>query len=313
MEYLPHYSVLNREAVDYLVENAKDGDWFSDLTFGAGGHTFALLQRNGKFNVLSFDQDPEAYKNGLELIEKNKVGDRIKFANTNFRNFDDVVKEKFGENFEGFIGVVVDLGVSSHHFDKSERGFSFRFEGPLDMRMDTENNELTAEIVVNEYDEDKLFEIIKTYGEERFTRRIVQNILEERKKERITTTKQMENICFHSYPKNMRHGGIHPATRTFQALRIEVNQELQVLTDVLSQLIKWLRPGGRIAAISFHSLEDRIVKHAYKGFTKEDKNLEILTKKPVLATQEELSENSRSRSAKMRVLQRKLDKTEEKG
>lgn len=313
MEYLPHYSVLNKEAVDYLVENASDGDWFSDLTFGAGGHTFALLQRDDSFKVMSFDQDPEAFKNGSELIAKNKVQDRVKFVNTNFRNFDESVKEQFGEDFEGFMGVVVDLGVSSHHFDKSERGFSFRFDGPLDMRMDTENNPVTAEEIVNEYDEDDLFRIIKEYGEERFTRRIVHNILEKRKEQRITTTKELENIIFHSYPKNMRHGGIHPATRTFQALRIEVNQELQVLSDVLAQLINWLRPGGRIAAISFHSLEDRIVKHAYKAFAKENKNLEILTKKPVLASADELSENSRSRSAKMRVLQRKLDKTDEKG
>lgn len=296
-----------------MMEYASEGDWFSDLTFGAGGHTFAILQRDDSYKVLSFDQDPEAYKNGLELIEKNNVGERIKFANTNFRNFDQTVLEKFGEDFEGFRGIVVDLGVSSHHFDKSERGFSFRFEGPLDMRMDTENNPLTAEEVVNEYDEEDLFRIIKEYGEERFTRRIVQNILEKRKEQRITTTKELENIIFHSYPKNMRHGGIHPATRTFQALRIEVNKELDVLTDVLSQLIKWLKPGGRISAISFHSLEDRIVKHAFKGFAKENKNLEILTKKPVLASEEELSENSRSRSAKMRVLQRRLDKTEEKG
>ena len=296
-----------------MMEYASEGDWFSDLTFGAGGHTFAILQRSESYRVLSFDQDPEAYKNGLELIEKNKVGERVKFANTNFRNFDQIVLEKFGEDFEGFRGIVVDLGVSSHHFDKSERGFSFRFDGPLDMRMDTEKNPLTAEEIVNEYDEEDLFRIIKEYGEERFTKRIVQNILEKRKDERITTTKELENLIFHSYPKNMRHSGIHPATRTFQALRIEVNKELDVLTDVLSQLIKWLRPGGRISAISFHSLEDRIVKHAFKAFAKEDKNLEILTKKPILASEEELQENTRSRSAKMRVLQRKLDKTEEKG
>jgi len=313
LEYLPHYSVLNKEAVDYLVENANDGDWFSDLTFGAGGHTFAILQRSDSFKVMSFDQDPEAFKNGSELIAKNNVQERVKFVNTNFRNFDESVKEQFGEDFEGFMGVVVDLGVSSHHFDKSERGFSFRFDGPLDMRMDTENNPVTAEEIVNEYDEDELFRIIKEYGEERFTRRIVQNILEKRKEQKITTTKELENIIFHSYPKNMRHGGIHPATRTFQALRIEVNQELQVLSDVLAQLINWLKPGGRIAAISFHSLEDRIVKHAFKAFAKENKNLEILTKKPLLASADELSENSRSRSAKMRVLQRKLDKIDEKG
>jgi 16S rRNA (cytosine1402-N4)-methyltransferase len=295
------------------MEYASEGDWFSDLTFGAGGHTFAILQRSETYRVLSFDQDPEAYKNGLELLEKNKIVERVKFANTNFKNFDQTVLEKFGEDFEGFRGIVVDLGVSSHHFDKSERGFSFRFDGPLDMRMDTEKNPLTAEEIVNEYYEEDLFRIIKEYGEERFTKRIVQNILEKRKDGRITTTKELENLIFHSYPKNMRHSGIHPATRTFQALRIEVNKELDVLTDVLSQLIKWLRPGGRISAISFHSLEDRIVKHAFKAFAKEDKNLEILTKKPILASEKELQENTRSRSAKMRVLQRKLDKTEEKG
>lgn len=296
-----------------MVEHYQKGDWFSDLTFGAGGHTLRLLDFDSCSSVFSFDQDPEAYENGLKLLKERNLIDRVKFANTNFVNFSAAVEKEMGPDFPGFRGVIMDLGVSSHHFDKSERGFSFRFDGPLDMRMDTVNNPNTAEIIVNEYDEEQLYEIIKTFGEERFTGRIVRNILEARDKERISTTKQLENIIFHAYPKNMRHSHIHPATRTFQALRIEVNRELEVLTDVLSQIIDKLLPGGRIAAISFHSLEDRIVKHAFKGFAKERDDLQILTKKPIMATEEELKENSRSRSAKMRILQRKLDKTEEKG
>lgn len=200
----------------------------------------------------------------------------------------------------------MDLGVSSHQFDKMERGFSFRADAPLDMRMNYSDSRIpTAADLLNTLTEKEIADLIFNYGEERLSRKIAARIVELRQKEKIHSTGQVEDICFHAYPAKDRHGKLHPATRTFQALRIAVNEELKVLENTLPKLLPYLAEGGVIAVISFHSLEDRIVKHTFKEIVeKKDFPAIILTKKPLTATEEELSENSRSRSAKLRILQR---------
>lgn len=269
-----------------------------DLTFGAGGHSFSFLEEFENASVTSFDQDPDALKNGEERIQSSEYKERIQLINSNFC----LLNEQFPEK-QIFDGVLLDAGVSSHQFDSGERGFSFRFEGPLDMRMDPTQGETAADLC-NNLPFDDLFELIKTYGEERFAKIIAKNIVEKRQEKPLETTKDLEDICFHSYPKSQRHGKIHPATKTFQALRIRVNRELDVLFDVISQVIPRLNLGGIFMVISFHSLEDRIVKHAFKNWKNDDFPVEILTKKPILPSSEEIFENSRSRSAKLRVLRR---------
>lgn len=311
MSYTKHYSVLKKECIDNLTENVKPGEtsYFADLTFGGGGHSFELLYTNSLFQVRSTDQDPDALKNGQARIQEEKMQDRIRLFNTNFMHFPQIAREKCPEVFEkagGFQGILLDLGVSSHHFDEAGRGFSFRFEGPLDMRMNYESSEfLTAEEIINTYREEKLIKIFTDYGEEKFARKIAAKICEERKTKPITTTKELENIVFHCYPKEQRYGKTNPSTRVFQALRLEVNRELEVLTETITQLIPLLKMGGRLAIISFHSLEDRIVKNLFKEASESTElPVRILTKKPIVPSEEEILNNSRSRSAKLRVLER---------
>ncbi len=310
MSYTKHYSVLKKECIDTLTENAPKGEiaYFADLTFGGGGHSFEFLYRDPLFQVRSTDQDPDALKNGEARILNEKMSGRIKLFNTNFVRFPGIAIESCPEVFEkgGFQGILLDLGVSSHHFDEAGRGFSFRFDGPLDMRMNyTSDAFLTAEEIVNEYREEKLFKIFTEYGEEKYAKRIAAKIVEERKAKRISTTKDLENIIFHCYPKEQRHGKTNPSTRVFQALRLEVNRELEVLTDTITHLIPLLKIGGRLAIISFHSLEDRIVKNLFKDASESTElPVHILTKKPIVPSEEEIFDNSRSRSAKLRVLER---------
>ncbi len=308
MDYKKHYSVLKKECIDYLTQNANESEVsiFADLTFGGGGHTFALKDFSPNSIVFSCDQDPDALKNGYERIKNENAQDKIHLLDTNFVNFPEIINEKYENYFGKFDGILLDLGVSSHHFDSAERGFSFRFDGPLDMRMDYDNpNILTAKDILNKYSERDLEKIFREYGEERYSKKIARRICEVREKEEISTTKDLENILFHCYPKEDRHGKTNPSTRVFQALRIEVNQELEVITNVISQLFPMLKIGGRLAIISFHSLEDRIVKNEFKKLTmQKDIFAEILTKKPILPSEQEILENSRSRSAKLRVIER---------
>lgn len=317
MSYTSHYSVLKKECLDNLcekVDSASGTHYFADLTFGGGGHSFEFLYRNKNFKVISTDQDPDALKNGNERILKENMSDRISLINTNFVHFPEIIKEKNPEVFKdgGFQGILLDLGVSSHHFDEGSRGFSFRFEAPLDMRMNYESDEFqTAEEIVNTYREEHLAKIFWEYGEEKYSRKIAAKIVEVRKTTPIKTTKDLENIIFHCYPKDLRHGKTNPSTRVFQALRLEVNQELEVLTEVISQLIPLLKMGGRLAIISFHSLEDRIVKNIFKEFSiSETYPVELITKKPIIPSDEEILNNSRSRSAKLRVIERIESKKE---
>lgn len=309
--YTQHYSVLKEECISFLTENASSEgrNYYADLTFGGGGHSFALLESASNAFVFSTDQDPDALANGRSRIEAHPDGERLSLLATNFESFPDIIAEKYSEEIErfgGFQGIMMDLGVSSHHFDEGRRGFSFRYDAPLDMRMNCSDPSIkTAADLVNEMPVEDLEDLIRGYSEEQFAKQIAQNIVKQRAISPIQTTKDLEDVIFHSYPKKMRFGKVSPSTKTFQALRIAVNRELDVLENTIARLFPLLRPGGRLAIISFHSLEDRIVKREYKNISDNDNFLcRILTKKPIVPTERELSENSRSRSAKLRVIER---------
>lgn len=303
-DYSEHYSVMNRDILQYLHDNfqTEDSLIIADLTFGAGGHTIKMAEEFPQAKIISFDQDPEAYENGKKLIASKGFQDRVELIFSNFEDFSlqDEVKDK------QFNLIMMDLGVSSHHFDDEKRGFSFRFDADLDMRMNiSDESTYTAAELVNNLKEEELADLIYEYGEERYSRRIAARIVEKRKAESIIKTSQLEEICFTAYPAKERHKRIHPATKTFQALRIAVNRELEVLENTLPKLFDYLAENGLLAAISFHSLEDRIVKHTYKEIFQSYKNTaKIITKKPQLPSEEEIKENPRSRSAKLRVLQK---------
>lgn len=305
-EYLSHYSVMLTECLDALKLGAKESGSlnFADLTFGAGGHTFALSDQVDGSIVYSVDQDPDALKNGQAEIDRRGKNQTINLLSMNFECFPAWAKEKGLER--KFAGILMDLGVSSHQFDKMERGFSFRADAPLDMRMNYHDRGTpTAADLLNSLPEKEIADLIFNFGEERLSRKIASRICEFRQKKKFETTGELEDICFHAYPPKDRHGKTHPATRTFQALRIAVNEELRVLERTLPPLLDLLADGGTLAVISFHSLEDRIVKHTFKDILeKQEIPVTILTKKPITATDEELSENSRSRSAKLRIIQR---------
>jgi 16S rRNA (cytosine1402-N4)-methyltransferase len=305
-EYLSHYSVMLKECLKALELGSRSSGSkiFADLTFGAGGHTFALSDQVSGSIVYSTDQDPDALKNGQENIRlKGKEG-KVILLPMNFQEFPQWCEKN--QMHGRLAGILMDLGVSSHQFDKMERGFSFRADAPLDMRMNYGDSAIpTAADLLNTLSEKEIADLIFAYGEERLSRKIAARIVELREKEKIVTTGQIEDICFHAYPPKDRHGKTHPATRTFQALRIAVNEELTVLENTLPKLLPFLADGGVLAVISFHSLEDRIVKHTFKEIVeKKEFSAIILTKKPLTATEEELLQNSRSRSAKLRLLQR---------
>jgi 16S rRNA (cytosine1402-N4)-methyltransferase len=305
-DYLAHYSVLLEECLSALEVGAKASGslQFADLTFGAGGHTFAISDLFVGSTVYSTDQDPDALKNGQENIKKKLKEDQVHLLAMNFQEFPAWCEKN--KMHAKFAGILMDLGVSSHQFDKMERGFSFRANAPLDMRMNYgDRNIPTAADLLNTLSEKEIADLIFNYGEERLSRKIAARIVELRQKEKISSTGQIEDICFHAYPAKDRHGKTHPATRTFQALRIAVNEELTVLESTLPKLMPYLADGGVLAVISFHSLEDRIVKHTFKEISEKGPLFGcILTKKPLTASEAELAENSRSRSAKLRVLQK---------
>ncbi|MFP5492290.1 MAG: 16S rRNA (cytosine(1402)-N(4))-methyltransferase RsmH [Bacteriovoracia bacterium] len=303
--YLPHVSVLLEECLHALSVGAEGvgKPLFADLTFGGGGHSSEILRRNPTARLIAFDRDPDAIKNGQKLLEQNGWADRAKLVHANF----DQLADWFKTNQPGlFNGVLADLGVSSHQFDAGERGFSFRSDAPLDMRMDTSDDSIeTAADLVNSLPEEDLANLIFKYGEERLSRRIAARICEKRKERPYRTTGELEEACFLSYPPQQRHRGAHPATRTFQALRIAVNDELGSLERMLAGLPELLAEGGTAAIISFHSLEDRIVKHTYKEIVAKSENrVTILTKKPIVPSAREVDSNPRARSAKLRVMRR---------
>lgn len=305
-EYKAHYSVMRDDITKQLSE---ENGLYADLTFGAGGHTLVLADLPGA-QVLSFDQDPDALKNGLELLNAKNIKN-VELIDANFEKFEehaDIFLKK--HNREGFNGVVMDLGVSSHHFDEAIRGFSFRHDAPLDMRMNPRAG-LSAAEILNTYEEDDIAQVIWEYGEEKLSRKIARLIVSRRKTAPIETTLELAEIVRDCYPAAKKFGKIHPATKTFQALRIAVNRELDVLIDTLPRVAKKLVMNGRFVVISFHSLEDRLAKTVFKELEQRTElPLYQTSKKPLLPSPREIFENSRSRSAKMRVLERISHKRE---
>ena len=278
-----HQPVMLSEALDLL--NVQPGGVYVDATFGGGGHTRGIVERGGQ--VLALDQDPDAHKRAERL-----GGVAIRFVKANFRDLEAVLASQGSPPVNG---ILADLGVSSFHFDDPARGFSYQQEGPLDMRMGDSGP--TAAEIVNTLPEEELANIIWRYGEERQSRRIARAIVAARAQAPIETTTQLAEIIRRAV--GFRKAG-HPARRTFQALRIYVNDELGALTELLEAAGRVLAPGGRLVVISFHSLEDRIVKH----FLRDDPRFQVLTKKPLVASAAEQEKNPRSRSAKLRAGER---------
>jgi 16S rRNA (cytosine1402-N4)-methyltransferase len=304
--YLPHQSVLAQECLNLLSQSnfgLQSEFWMVDCTFGAGGHSQLFLQAHPNLKILAIDQDKQAIQNGQKLIQDNKLENRLLLRHGNFEDIEAIAQAELSG--KKVLIILADIGVSSHHFDDAERGFSYRNDGPLDMRMN-QNQEITAEEVINNGSEDELVEIFEKYGEEPFAKKIAKMIISKRTTKLIKTTAELEEICFLAYPPAMRHRHKHPALRVFQALRLYVNQELEVLERALPKWFNILSAGGRLGVISFHSLEDRIVKHTFLKWSKElwSDKVKILTKKPIISSEHEKIHNPRSRSAKLRVVEK---------
>ena len=301
-----HASVLLAETIELLAPMPEEV--FVDATLGLGGHTKALLETEATLRVIGIDQDAEAMVMAKQRLAA--FGDRVEFRQGNFADI-----RKFVDKADG---ILADLGVSSLQFDSGSRGFSFRFDAPLDMRMDAEGDDETAAELLERLPQDEIANLIYRYGEERFSRRIARRIVERRNSgSPVKTTKELAELVERSVPRKPKDK-IHPATKTFQALRIAVNRELEVLEGFLKDAIDLLRPNGRLAIISFHSLEDRMVKQAFLKASGKcqcppripqclcgaKREVEILTKKPITAGEEELDLNPRSRSAKLRAVRK---------
>lgn len=305
-----HVSIM----LDEVIENLKikpDGCYL-DGTLGGGGHSFHICERLGEGGrLIGIDQDADAIKAAEKRLEPFK--DRVDIVRSNYVEFDRVMDRLGVEKADG---ILLDLGVSSYQLDEAERGFSYREDAPLDMRMD-QRQEKTAKDIVNGYSRQELFRIIRDYGEDRFAQNIAKHITEVRERKPIETTGELAQIVKEAIPAKFRTGG-HPAKQTFQAVRIELNCELDVLKDSVGRMIDRLSPGGRLCIITFHSLEDRIVKNCFRecenpcicppGFPvcvcgRRSKG-KAVTRKPILPSQEEQESNSRSKSAKLRVFER---------
>jgi 16S rRNA (cytosine1402-N4)-methyltransferase len=291
-----HIAVMTREVIDAL--RPKPGGRYIDGTLGAGTHTASLLEASvPDGRVLSLDVDPAALARGRERF--SSAGDRWVGADVNFRHLARIAEEN---GFSPCDGILLDLGVSSDELSDASKGLSFQKEGPLDMRLGPNANDdgLTAGDIVNSWTRDEIERVIREYGEERYSGKIADGIVRARKAARLVGTLDLASVIRSSVPRTYERGRIHPATRTFQALRIAVNDELNSLRDAIAAAADTLAPGGRIAIISFHSLEDRIVKQAFKG----SEILTPVTKRPLVPTDEEVEKNPRSRSAKLRVAEK---------
>ena len=305
-----HKPVMLEQCINGL--NIKKDGIYVDGTLGGAGHSKEILKRlSNKGLLIGIDRDEDALNAAKENLKEFQ---NVIYVHNNHDNIKEILEELKIDNVDG---ILLDLGVSSYQLDERNRGFSYLGENELDMRMD-KLQKLTAKEVVNEYKEEDLANVIYKYGEERFSRQIAKNICKQRKEKEIKTTKELVDIIEKSIPKKFQNDG-HPAKRTFQAIRIEVNNEIKPLYNTVLNSIDCLKPGGRLAIITFHSLEDRTVKNAYieaKGKCTCPKDLpycvcgakslgEIITKKPIIATDEEIKENSRSKSAKLRIFERK--------
>ena len=306
-----HKSVLLFETIDNL--NIKPDGIYVDGTLGGGGHSFQILKRLGDGGrLIGIDQDEDALKAAGERLAIFE--DKVTTVRSNYCHMKQVLHDL---GIEKVSGIVLDLGVSSYQLDEPERGFTYREDVPLDMRMDRRNPK-TAKNIVNEYSEMDLFRIIRDFGEDKFAKNIAKHIVAAREKKEIETTGELIEIIKAAIPAKVRATGGHPAKKTFQAIRIELNQELEVLQNSLDEMIDLLEDGGRICIITFHSLEDRIVKTIYK--TNENPCIcpshfpvcvcgkkpkgKVITRKPIVPSDEELEENSRSKSSKLRVFER---------
>ncbi|MDE7224135.1 MAG: 16S rRNA (cytosine(1402)-N(4))-methyltransferase RsmH [Acetatifactor sp.] len=304
-----HYSVMLRETIDYL--NIKPDGNYLDGTLGGGGHAWEVCSRLSQGHFYGIDQDDAAIAAAGQRLAS--FADKTTLIRNNYCNARAALRELGVEHVDG---IVLDLGVSSYQLDTQERGFSYRYDSPLDMRMDRRQS-LTARDIVNNYSETELFRIIRDYGEDTFAKNIAKHIVQAREQEPVETTGRLSEIIKAAIPARMRQNG-HPAKRTFQAIRIECNHELEVLRNALEDLMDMLSPQGRLCIITFHSLEDRIVKTAFKKAENpcicppefpvcvcgKQPLGSVITRKPVLPDREELEENSRSKSAKLRVFER---------
>lgn len=306
-----HTSVLLNETIEGL--KIKPDGIYVDGTLGGGGHSFEIAKRlNDNGRLIGIDQDEAAILAAGERLKD--FGDKVTIVRSNYRNALSVLHDLGIEKIDG---MMLDLGVSSYQLDTQERGFSYRYDAPLDMRMDLRQT-LTAKDIVNGYSETELFHIIRDYGEDRFAKNIAKHIVVARAKKPIETTGELNEIIRAAIPAKMRAEGGHPSKRTYQAIRIECNKELEVLKESLEELIGILNPGGRLCIITFHSLEDRIVKTAFKkaenpctcppsfpvcvcGKKSQGK---VITGKPVLPCEEEMESNPRSKSAKLRIFEK---------
>jgi 16S rRNA (cytosine1402-N4)-methyltransferase len=295
-EQTVHKTVLLQETIDALNLNTDSKGSVVDGTLGGGGHTKLLAESFPEITIYAFDLDADAISRSKELL----AGHNVTYINKNFKYMKEELEERGVKNVEG---IILDLGFSSDQLEQSGRGFSFQKDEPLQMTL-SKDGEVTAEVIVNEWAEETLADIIYGFGEERYSRRIAKAIVEARQEKRIKTTFELVDIVRQAVPASYRNGKINPATKTFQALRIATNEELEVLKTTLEKGFDLLAPGGRFAIISFHSLEDRIVKRFFRE--KADADLAVrVTKKPIVSTQEELQANPRARSAKLRILEKK--------
>ena len=305
-----HVSVLLNECIEGL--NIKDNGIYVDGTLGGGGHSSEILKKlSDKGLLIGIDQDRDALKAASARLQNYK---NVKYVHNNFYNVDSILNELGIEKIDGML---MDLGVSSYQLDTGDRGFSYMQDAPLDMRMNRDNS-LSAYEVVNNYDEEELYRIIRDYGEEKFAKRIARFIVEKREEKNIETTLELVEIIKAAIPAKARREGPHPAKRTFQAIRIEVNSELSILNKAIEDGVNRLNKGGRMAIITFHSLEDRIVKLKFKELAtactcpKEfpicicgvKAKVKIISRKAIEPSKEEVDENPRSRSAKLRVIER---------
>ena len=291
-----HTPVMFNEVISYL--KLLPGKVIVDCTVGEGGHSEGILRKiTPGGHLIGIDQDDDALS--ISRLRLSPFEGSFTLVQENFQNVRDVLKRL---SLDAMDGIVLDLGISTMQLITPERGFSFQNEGPLNMRMD-KRAQITAFDLVNNLSEEELANLIFTFGEERYSRRIARSIVAQRKSQPVATTKQLANIVLDAVPYADRFKRIHPATRTFQALRIAVNRELEVLQTALTEAIDLLNPGGRMCVISFHSLEDRIVKHEFRAQAKNGR-VKILTKKPLLPTEQEITENAKSRSAKLRVIEK---------
>ncbi len=294
-----HEPVLEKEVLAGLLP--KRGGIYVDATLGLGGHAKALLEAFPQIGrLIAMDWDEEA----LELARERLASfeHKISFYHSNFKNIELVVSE---EGYPGVDGILMDLGLSSYQLDESGRGFSFMRDEPLDMRMDRSTTILASDMV-NQLPEERLAQLIQLYGEEPWAKKIASAIVERRAKRPILSTLELASVVKEAIPRRFHPRKIHPATRTFQAIRIAINREFENLTQALESATRVLNPGGRMCVISFHSLEDRIVKHFFRN----SQMLKVITKRPIRPSEQEVKENPRSRSAKLRVAEKGVQTTE---